>query len=125
LKAETFIERKILVGRHFPEREYVLLTWKSTEHGGGSTDHLVGEVAYSSLNCDSEIRLKFECIAPDLKYKSLQSEVREDREPVSEISALELKLDNDEIEELHTMCTPATVRIYITQLIAQLETLRS
>jgi hypothetical protein len=85
----------------------------------------MAEVAYSSLNCDSEIRLKFECIAPDLKYKLLQSEIREDRELVSKISALELKLDIDELQEFHTMCTRATVRTFISQLIAQLETVRS
>ena len=52
-------------------------------------------------------------------------EIREDREPVSEISALELKLDIDELQEFHTMCTWATVRTFISQLTAQLETIRS
>jgi hypothetical protein len=80
------------------------------------------EAVYSLLDCDSEIRLKVESIALDLKFKLIQSEIMKDRESVSESSALELKLDIDELQELHTMCTRPSVRTFISQIITQLET---
>jgi hypothetical protein len=83
------------------------------------------EVVYSLLDCDSEIRLKVEYVASDLKYKLTYSEIREDRESVSESSALELKLDIDQFQELHNICMKPSVRTFISQLIAQLETLHN
>ena len=65
----------------------------------------MAEVAYSLLDCDTEIRLKVKCVTSDPKYKLIQSEIREDRGSVSESSALELKLDIDELQELYTTCT--------------------
>jgi hypothetical protein len=44
---------------------------------------------------------------------------------VSESSALELKLDIDELQELHTMCTQLANKNYIEQLIAHLTTMRN
>ena len=61
----------------------------------------------------------------DPKYKLIQSEIREDRRSVSESSTLELKLDIDELQELYTMCTRPSVRIFISQLVTQLVTVRN
>jgi hypothetical protein len=72
----------------------------------------MAEVVYSLLDCDSEIRLKVKCVPSDLKYKLTQSERGECRESVSESSALELKLDIDELQELYTMCTRPSVRTF-------------
>ena len=69
---------------------------------------------YSWLDCDTEIRLKVKCVTLDPKYKLIQSEIREDRGSVSESSALELKLD---IDELYTMCMRPLVETFISQLI--------
>jgi hypothetical protein len=77
---------------------------------------------YSWLDCDSEISLNIKCVTSDPIYKLIQSEIREDRGSVSESSALELKLDIDELQELYTMCTRPSVKTFISQLINQLET---
>ena len=77
------------------------------------------------MDCDTEIRLKVKCVTSDPKYKLIQSEIREDRESASESSALELKLDIDELQELYTMCTRPSVKTFISQLITQLVKVRN
>ena len=84
----------------------------------------MAEVAHSSTDCDSLIRLKVECVDTNRKYNLIQSEIKEVSESVSESNALELKLDIDELQEILTMCTQPSVRTFIIQLITQLETVR-
>jgi len=70
---------------------------------------------YSLGDLNQEIRLKFECVVSDIKKKFIHSETRKAREPVSESSALEIKLDIDELQELDTLCTRLSIRtFYIT-----------
>jgi len=80
---------------------------------------------YSLGDLNQEIRLKFECVVSDIKKKFIHSETRKAREPVSESSALEIKLDIDELQELDTLCTRLSIRTFISQLIIQLETMRT
>ena len=67
-----------------------------------------------------QIRPKIECVTLDCNFNLTYSEVREIRKTLSESSALELKLDINELQELHTTCTRPANKNYITQLIAQL-----
>jgi hypothetical protein len=85
----------------------------------------MAEAVYSLPDCDVEIRLKIECETLNRKSNLTQSEISEIRESLSKSSDLELKLDIDELQELHTMCTRQPNRNYIAQMIAQLETIRN
>jgi hypothetical protein len=82
----------------------------------------MAEVTYSLLDADQDIRLKFECVASDHKYKRIHRGINNDRKSVSEKSALELELDINEIQELQTMCTRPLVRNFLALIIVQLET---
>jgi len=66
------------------------------------------------LEYDLEIRPKIECVTLESNFNLTYSEVREIRKTLTESSALELKLDTDELQELHTMCTRPANKNYIT-----------
>jgi hypothetical protein len=84
----------------------------------------MAEVVYNLLDCDPVIRLKLVCEASDPKYNIMQGEISDDKVSVSEGSALELRLDIDELQEFYSMCTRSSVRPFISQLIAHLENVR-
>jgi uncharacterized protein HemX len=72
----------------------------------------MAEVVYSLLDCDVKVRLNIKCETLDRYFEPTQSETREFRKSVSEGSALELKLDIDELQELLTMRTRLSNRNY-------------
>jgi len=61
-------------------------------------DSKMAEVVYNLLECDLEIRPKIECVTLDSNFNLTYSEVREIWKTPSESSALELKLDIDELQ---------------------------
>jgi hypothetical protein len=82
----------------------------------------MAKVTYSLLGLDQDIRLKFECVASDHKYKRIHRGIKDDRKSVSKKSALELEQDISEIQELRTMCTRPLVRNSLALILVQLET---
>jgi len=82
----------------------------------------MAEVVHDLLNCDPAIRLKLVCEVSNLKYNVMQGEISDVKVPASEDTALELRLDIDELQEFHFMCTRSMVRSSISQLIACVET---
>jgi hypothetical protein len=80
-------------------------------------------VVYNLLDCGLEIRLNVKCKTIDPTGTLNQSERRKGSVSASEGSELELKLDIEELQELNTMCTRSSVRMFISQFITQLETL--
>ena len=83
----------------------------------------MADVVYNLLDCGLEIRLKVECKTTDPTGNLNQSERRKDSVLASEGSELELKLDIEELQELNTMCTRSSVRMFISQFINRMETL--
>ena len=74
----------------------------------------------AELDFYQDVRLNFECVASDYKYKRIHRGIKEDRKLVSDKSALELQLDINEIQELQTLCTRPLVRNFIALIIVQL-----
>jgi hypothetical protein len=85
----------------------------------------MAEVVYSLLDRDLVIRPNIECVTLNRKFNFTDSKVRKIRKTLSNSSALELKLDTNELQELHAMCTRPANRNYITQLISQLITIQN
>jgi len=83
----------------------------------------MADVVYNLPGCGLEIRLKVECKTTDPTGNLNQSERRKDSVLASEGSELELKLDIEELQELNTMCTRSSVRMFISQFINRMETL--
>ena len=83
------------------------------------------EAVHSLLDWDLETRLKVKCKISNHKNKLIQSETKKVSESISECSALELKLDIDELQELYTMCTRPSVKSFIFQLIIPFDTIRN
>jgi hypothetical protein len=83
----------------------------------------MADAVYSLLDCGLEISLKVEYKSIVPIGKLIQSESRKASTSASGRSELELKLDIDELQELHTMCTRSSVRTFISQFISQLEAL--
>jgi len=80
---------------------------------------------YSWLECKLEIKPKSECVTSNSNLNLIESGNSELKESLEESRALELKLDIDEPQELHTMCMQSSNRNYIAQLIAQLVTVHN
>jgi hypothetical protein len=78
---------------------------------------------YSLPYCGLEIRLKVECATIDHKSNLFNSDSRKTSVLANERSELELKLDVEEFQELHAMCTRSSVRIFISKFITRLESL--
>ena len=78
---------------------------------------------YSLLDCGLEIRVKVECRTIESIGNHNQSDKRKASVSASERSELELKLDIEELQEIHTMCTRSSVRMFISQFITRLESL--
>ena len=70
-----------------------------------SLSNIMAEVVHGLLDYNLKIKLKVECEALDAKNKPIQSEIRKTSESISVGSALELKLNIDELQELYSMCT--------------------
>ena len=83
----------------------------------------MAEVVHGLLDYNLKIKLKVECEALDAKNKLIQSEIRKTSESISVGSALELKLNIDELQELYSMCTRPVVRSYIQQIITQFDSM--
>lgn len=85
-------------------------------------------MVYSLVDRDLEIRLQLECIISNKKSELLRRKnithrvLRSER---SEKSALDLKLDIDELQELHALSTRSPIRNYLAYLICQLEKVRA
>ena len=83
----------------------------------------MADVVYSLLNCGLEIRLKVERRTIESTGNYIQNDNRFGSASASERSELELKLDIEELQELHTMCTRSSVRMFLSQFITRLESL--
>jgi lysophospholipase L1-like esterase len=79
----------------------------------------MADAVYNLLDCGLEIRLKVECITRDPIGNTNQSESRKACVAASERS----KLDIEELQKLHTMCTWCSVRMFISQFITRIEAL--
>ena len=78
---------------------------------------------YSLLHCGLEIRLKVKCATIEHKSNLFNSDSRKASVLANERSELELKLDIEEFQELHAMCTQSSVRTFVSQFVTRLETL--
>jgi hypothetical protein len=88
----------------------------------------MAEVVYCLVDRDLEIRLQLECVTSNIKAELPQRENKNDRvsrSESSENSALDLKLDIDELQELHALCMRLPIRNYLAHLIFQLEKVRA
>jgi hypothetical protein len=88
----------------------------------------MADVVYSVNDRNRVITLKLECITSHIKNKLTQSEQNEagvSRNEDSVTSALELNLDIDELHELHALSMRTPIRNYLSQLILQLEKMRT
>jgi lysophospholipase L1-like esterase len=81
------------------------------------------DAVYSLLDCGLEIRVKVECRTIESIGNHNQSDKRKASVSASERSELELKLNIEELQEIHTMCTRSSVRMFISQFITRLESL--
>ena len=77
------------------------------------------------IECELQIKPKLGGTILDNNLNLLQSENSDFREVLNESSVLELQLNIDELQELHTMCLRSANRNYIAQLIAQLVAIRN
>jgi len=77
------------------------------------------------IECELQIKPKLGGTILDNNLNLLQSENSVFKEVFNESSALELQLNIDELQELHTMCLRSANRNYIAQLIAQLVAIRN
>jgi hypothetical protein len=81
------------------------------------------DAVYSLLECGLKIRLKVECKSTVPIGNLFQNKSRKAYMSASERSELELKLDIDELQEPHTMCTRSSVKMFISQFINRVEAL--
>jgi len=68
---------------------------------------------YSLIECELPIKPKLDGTILHNKLNILQSENSDFREVLNENSVLELQLNVDELQELHTMCLRSANRNYI------------